>query len=103
MTTPNPYIRDQFLIAMPYMKDPNFAGTLTYICDHNEHGALGLIINRPLEFSLGEILTQLDLEGDHLQAPIYGGGPVKLERGFVLHRPHGRVAELAGDQRRVWR
>lgn len=80
---------NHFLIAMPYMKDPNFSGTLTYICDHNEHGALGLVINRPMEFSLGDILEQLDIESDRLDLPIYGGGPVQLERGFVLHRPQG--------------
>lgn len=89
MSGTNPYIRNQFLIAMPYLQDPNFNGTLTYICDHNKHGALGLVVNRPLEFSLGEVLDQLDIDGGQLQMPVYSGGPVKVERGFVLHRPRG--------------
>ncbi|MCP5163245.1 MAG: YqgE/AlgH family protein [Hahellaceae bacterium] len=77
--------RNQFLIAMPQMQDPNFAGTLTYICEHSEKGAMGIVINRPLEMSLGEILSQLDLGGDELDIPVYSGGPVQLDRGFVLH------------------
>lgn len=87
MSQSNPYIRDQFLIAMPYMQDPNFSGTLTYICDHNEQGALGLVVNRPLEVSMGEILEQLDIECGELDTPVYAGGPLKMDRGFVLHRP----------------
>lgn len=82
-------LRNQFLIAMPQMRDPNFEGTVTYICDHNEHGAMGIIINRPLELSLGEILGQLNLGGQDINRPIYGGGPVQMERGFVLHSPQG--------------
>jgi len=82
-------LRNQFLIAMPQMRDPNFEGTVTYICDHNEHGAMGIIINRPLELRLGEILGQLDLGGQDIDRPIYGGGPVQMERGFVLHSPQG--------------
>ncbi|WP_250658831.1 YqgE/AlgH family protein [Alkalimarinus coralli] len=82
-------LRDHFLIAMPRMKDPNFEGTVTYICDHNEHGAMGIVINRPLDMKLGEILAQLDLGGEDISRPIYGGGPVQMERGFVLHSPEG--------------
>jgi len=82
-------LRNQFLIAMPQMRDPNFDGTVTYICDHNEHGAMGIIINRPLELRLGEILGQLELGGQDIDRPIYGGGPVQMERGFVLHSPQG--------------
>ena len=82
-------LRNQFLIAMPQMRDPNFDGTVTYICDHNEHGAMGIIINRPLELRLGDILGQLDLGGQDIDRPVYGGGPVQMERGFVLHSPQG--------------
>ncbi len=80
---------NQFLIAMPQMRDPNFDGTVTFICDHNEHGAMGIIINRPLELSLGEILGQLELGGRHIGRPVYDGGPMQMERGFVLHSPQG--------------
>lgn len=82
-------LRDQFLIAMPRMKDPNFEGTVTYICDHNEHGAMGIVVNRPLDMKLGEILAQLDFGGENIDSPIYAGGPVQMERGFVLHSPQG--------------
>lgn len=82
-------LRNHFLIAMPRMKDPNFEGTVTYICDHNEHGAMGIIVNRPLDMTLGEILAQLDFGGEDIDKDIYAGGPVQMERGFVLHSPQG--------------
>ena len=78
----------QLLIAMPSMADPNFHRTVTYVCEHNEHGALGLVINRPLDFDLGEVFEQLSLtKTDEAIAstPILRGGPVELERGFVIH------------------
>lgn len=90
MKDPQPVsLRNHLLIAMPYMKDPNFAGTVTLICDHSEQGAMGLIINRPLEFTLADILVQLDLECEECTSPVMGGGPVQQDRGFVLHRPGG--------------
>lgn len=79
--------RDHFLIAMPKMQDPNFEGTVTYICDHNEHGAMGIVINRPMDMLLGEILAQLDFGGEKNEELVYAGGPVQMERGFVLHPP----------------
>jgi len=88
----NANFTDHFLIAMPKMLDPNFAGTLTYICDHGEQGALGVVVNRPIELNLESLFSQigLDLIDEHLrQEPVYYGGPVQVERGFVLHRPVG--------------
>ncbi len=88
----NANFTDHFLIAMPRMMDPNFAGTLTYICDHGDQGALGVVVNRPIELNLESLFNQIGLEliDDHLkQAPVYYGGPVQVERGFVLHRPVG--------------
>lgn len=88
----NANFTDHFLIAMPQMLDPNFAGTLTYICDHGEQGALGVVVNRPIELNLESLFSQigLDLIDEHLkQEPVYYGGPVQVERGFVLHRPVG--------------
>lgn len=85
------YLTGQFLIAMPAMVDPNFDRTVTYICEHNDEGALGIIVNRPTSLSLGEILGQMDLEiaDPSLAAqPVLQGGPVQPERGFVIH-DHG--------------
>ena len=87
------YLKHQFLIAMPHMADPNFAHTLTYIVEHNENGAMGLVINRPQELNLADILEQLRPDTDPparcIHVPIYIGGPVQTDRGFVLHRPLG--------------
>ncbi|MBK4988997.1 YqgE/AlgH family protein [Pseudomonas sp. S36] len=83
------YLKHQFLIAMPHMADPNFAQTLTYIVEHNAHGAMGLVVNRPQELNLADILEQLRPDevpaASTLQVPIYQGGPVQTDRGFVLH------------------
>ncbi len=85
-------LTNHFLIAMPQLADPNFSQTVTYVCEHNGEGALGIVINRPLELRLGEVLAQLDLktESDAVAAlPVYLGGPVQTDRGFVLHRGGG--------------
>lgn len=82
-------LQDHFLIAMPAMADPNFTETVTYICKHDAEGAFGIVINRPTELSLGEMLGQLaiDLADRSLtDRPVMHGGPVEPERGFVLHR-----------------
>jgi putative transcriptional regulator len=78
-----------FLIAMPNMVDPNFNGTLTYICDHGEQGALGVVVNRPIELDLSMLFEQIGLSlPERLQhQTVYFGGPVQTERGFVLHTP----------------
>jgi len=81
-----------FLIAMPSMVDPNFARTLTYICEHNEQGALGLVVNRPIDMTLSGLLDQVEIDPQDCrwgQLPVYFGGPVQVDRGFVLHRPAG--------------
>lgn len=81
-----------FLIAMPNMADPNFARTLTYVAEHNEQGALGIIINRPIDMNLATLFERVDLalEVDGFaDQPVYFGGPVQTDRGFVLHRPAG--------------
>ena len=78
-----------FLIAMPNLVDPNFNGTLTYICDHSEQGALGVVVNRPIELDLSMLFEQIGLSlPERLQnQTVYFGGPVQTERGFVLHTP----------------
>ena len=85
-------LTNQFLIAMPSLLDPNFARTVTLLCAHNEEGAMGLVINRPLGITLGEMLAQMDLECDDpviKSRQVMHGGPVQPERGFVLHQPAG--------------
>lgn len=85
-------LTNHLLIAMPGMADPNFNSTVTLICEHNDEGALGIVINRPLNMNLGGLLEQLHLDQvdqSIASAPILDGGPVGRERGFVLHNPHG--------------
>lgn len=87
-------LTNQFLIAMPGLADPNFSRTVTYICEHNAQGAMGIVVNRPINLHLGEMLDQLQIPASSVDArelPIYLGGPVQTDRGFVLH---------SGD--RVW-
>jgi len=86
-------LTDHFLIAMPNMADPYFSKTLTYICEHNDQGALGLVVNRPIDMTLQALFERLSLtlkKGEHTGAPIYFGGPVQTDRGFVLHAPAGQ-------------
>ena len=81
---------NQLLIAMPGMQDPNFETTVTLICEHNDDGALGIVINRPLALNLGGLFEQLHLSDPDPTAashPVLMGGPVGPERGFVLHEP----------------
>jgi putative transcriptional regulator len=81
-------LKDHFLIAMPSLTQGIFAHSVTYLCEHNEQGAMGIIINQPLDLQLREILDQLqiDVVRSHLDEPVMAGGPVQTERGFVLHR-----------------
>jgi putative transcriptional regulator len=84
-------LRDNFLIAMPAMGDPNFNATVTFICKHDSDGALGIVINRPMDMLLKEVFSQLALpqgEEESLagQQAVLSGGPVQPDRGFVLHR-----------------
>ena len=90
--TESTYLTDQFLIAMPTLADPNFFQTVTYISEHNASGALGLVINRPLGLMLGQLLEHLQIATDRLDLaalPVYQGGPVQPEQGFVIHSPIG--------------
>jgi putative transcriptional regulator len=81
-----------FLIAMPSMADPHFAHTLIYVCEHNEKGALGIVINKPIDMTLSSLFEQIQVplgDSDLRAAPVHYGGPVQIDRGFVLHRPLG--------------
>ena len=78
------------LISMPQMEDENFVRSLVYICEHNEKGAMGLVINRQNNISFGDILPQLnisDRNATNVDQIIFAGGPVQPEHGFVLHTP----------------
>jgi putative transcriptional regulator len=73
---------------MPGLQDPNFSRTVSYICEHNSQGAMGIIINRPMDLRLGDVLEQLDIEPqvtDISNQIVYLGGPVQTDRGFVIH------------------
>ncbi len=81
-------LTNQFLIAMPSLKDPNFEKTVTYICAHNDEGAMGIVINKPLGIELGEIFSQMEIKCDISKARekiVFQGGPVQIDRGFILH------------------
>jgi putative transcriptional regulator len=87
---PDGSLTNQLLIAMPGMADPNFTTTVTLICEHNDDGALGIVINRPTTLKLGGLFEQLSVENadpDVADDPVLSGGPVGIERGFVLHGP----------------
>lgn len=111
-------LQNSFLIAMPNFNDGYFDHSVTYICEHNEHGALGIVINRPMDVSVADMLSQLALEdvtandgavasgmrendmtvSDEVAAiPVLGGGPVQPERGFVLHAVAGSTVDDAAD------
>lgn len=80
-------LRNQFLIAMPAMTGSYFGDTVIYLCEHNEDGAMGLVVNKPGELSLAELLTQLGMPADAVaaDAAVMDGGPVSRDRGFILH------------------
>ena len=89
-------LTNQFLIAMPGMADDAFAGSVVYMCEHNEKGALGLVINKPISLTVGKLFekVELALPDEALAArPVFYGGPVQTERGFVLHE---RLDEQGG-------
>ena len=80
----------QFLIAMPAMTDPYFSKTITYICTHNADGAMGITLNRTADISVADLLKQIKLETASvslLNKSVHYGGPVQMERGFILHEP----------------
>lgn len=81
-----------FLVAMPGMGDPNFGGSVVYIAEHSAKGALGLVINRPMDIALQTLFERIDLRlegGEFADSPVFYGGPVQTDRGFVLHQPVG--------------
>jgi len=83
-------LTNHFLIAMPGLEDANFSKSVVYVCEHTPHGALGLVINKPSELKMEALFGKIDLplrRQDLTQQPVFQGGPVQTERGFVLHKP----------------
>lgn len=99
----SPYLTNHFLIAMPGLADPNFFHTVTYICEHDADGAMGLVINRPLDMRLDDVFEHMQLSASDpyiADLPVYQGGPVQPERGFILHQPLGNweaTMQVTGD------
>lgn len=101
-------LTNQFLIAMPGMADDTFAGAVVYLCEHSEKGALGLVINKPIDITLKNLFEKVDLNlarDDLAESPVYFGGPVQTERGFVLHErlsdaasPYNSTLAIAGGE-----
>ena len=84
--------KHHFLVAMPAMADSVFARALVYVCEHNDQGALGIIVNRPTNLTLGELFAQIQAplsRSELKKLPVHYGGPVQTDRGFVLHDPVG--------------
>ncbi len=99
-------LKNQLLIAMPTLEDPNFSRTVTYICEHSDQGAMGIVLNRPTELSLADVLRHMDIEGglgDAGGQMVFLGGPVEEERGFVLHSHTDPWAFHPGRERRYQR
>ena len=91
-TTSGASLKNQFLLAMPSLAGSYFGDTVTYLCEHNEDGAMGLVINRPSGLSLVELLSQLGMKSGVISAdvPVLDGGPVARDRGFILHSDDAR-------------
>jgi putative transcriptional regulator len=86
------YLQNYLLVAMPSISDQNYHHAVMYICEHNENGAVGIMINRPTTINLAEVLTDMKIavQDDVVRhIPVLFGGPVHQERGFVIHRPKG--------------
>lgn len=90
-------LRDHFLLAMPCLEEGIFAHSITYICEHGESGAMGIVINQPLDLSVEEIFEhlQIESESDFSDIPVMAGGPVQIDHGFVLHRNCPRTWEAS--------
>jgi putative transcriptional regulator len=85
---PATFLANHLLVALPSLDDPNFARSVVLLCQHDADGAMGIVVNRASEYRLGEVLSQIGLDGGDLalrERPVLGGGPVHPERGFVLH------------------
>ncbi|HFD12507.1 MAG TPA: YqgE/AlgH family protein [Crenotrichaceae bacterium] len=87
------FLVDQFLIAMPTLSESSFSGSVTYLCQHSAEGAFGVVINRHTDITVGDVMRQMSIKNvcqEVRDLPVYDGGPVERERGFILHSPVGQ-------------
>ncbi len=86
-----PSLAHHLLLAMPSLTDPHFQRSVTFLCEHNDKGAMGIVINRPLTLTEKELFDHLSIPLKHTETKrhVLAGGPVQTDRGFVLHRPFG--------------
>jgi len=92
MTSAAPFtnLTNHFLVAMPSLHDALFGRSVVYLCEHSPDGALGIVINKPCDISLQRLFDQVDMplgRSDLMGMPVFIGGPVQIDRGFVLHEP----------------
>ena len=88
-----PSVAGQLLVAMPSLIDPHFGGSVIYVAEHTARGAMGIVVNRPADMNLGSLFSRIDLSLSSPQLsdmPVFVGGPVQTDRGFVLHEPLGK-------------
>lgn len=86
-------LKHHFLLAMPQLNDPWFGGGLCYICEHNEQGAMGIVVNKPHNMVLADVFNELKISAAYRkQLPVYNGGPVSQEQGFILYRADAPAA-----------
>ncbi|WP_281645298.1 YqgE/AlgH family protein [Parendozoicomonas sp. Alg238-R29] len=90
-------LQDTLLIAMPQMNDPHFTGAVIYLCEHNEEGSMGVVINRPLDISVEELFKKIDIDylpdQEQRMKSVFLGGPVDTDHGFILHTYSGELDE----------
>ncbi|WP_282268498.1 YqgE/AlgH family protein [Stenotrophomonas sp. PS02298] len=88
MSALSPPLSNHLLVALPSLVDPQFARSVALICQHDENGAMGVVVNQPSDFTLGDVFAQMAIDtddGDLRAVPVLNGGPVHTERGFVIH------------------
>ena len=93
-------LTNHFLIAMPGLQDATFSKSVVNVCEHSERGALGLVINKPSDINLKGLFEKVDLplmREDLVNTPVFQGGPVQTERGFVLHEPSFSAADKPSE------
>ncbi len=93
-------LTNHFLIAMPGLEDAAFSRSVVYVCEHSERGALGLVINKPSDINLKVLFDKVELplgRADLMLSPVFQGGPVQVDRGFVLHEPIFSQADKPGE------
>ena len=88
MSALSPPLSNHLLVALPSLVDPLFARSVALICQHDDNGAMGVVVNQASDFTLGDVFAQMEIDtddGDLRAVPVLNGGPVHTERGFVIH------------------